>query len=178
MKSWLLSGPMDHWRVGVKNNTWGVEEGKHAVKSCWEKATPGDLLYFYATDPIKSFVGVGIYVGRAVQRIPLWPEEKSLGKTKYTHRIFFKPLVFVDEGMQLLTISPTDIGVTVSASMNAMSFVGDAELRKRIQLEWRIILPSTNDAALRQIKYMKWKMMILSVARFVLGKWVNISLGI
>lgn len=86
MSFWLAIGPPKNWEIGVENQVWAVSP---ANSKSWEKVTPGDTVFFYATAPIKGIVGSGTVARTAVEQHPFWPEERKAGSSLWPFRIHF-----------------------------------------------------------------------------------------
>ena len=171
MRAWLLSGPIEHWRIGVPLRTWGVEADSQPKKGCYDKLTRGDVLYFYSTAGTSALVGVGLVTHWNDRTIPLWPNETSSNRSKYPHRVYYKPLLFVDSKPDYGVIKLTNIRITCAASINAVSTEADQMIRKRVRQQWRISLPATTKDALWTLRCgAVWEKILRPVVRWIDSK--------
>ncbi len=92
MANWLAIGPAENWQIGIKKKTWAVSP---AQQKTWEKLAPGDLVFFYATTPVKGIIGYGRVARTDVDENPFWPEEKRKGHTLWPFRITFSEVTFI-----------------------------------------------------------------------------------
>lgn len=73
MNYWLVVGKPQNWEVAFKSgNIWGLKERQRHL---WEGLNEGDVLLFYATQPVGGIIGHGILRTKFKQNRPLWPQE-------------------------------------------------------------------------------------------------------
>jgi len=89
MTDWLLSGDAENWEKSIAKSIWGVKE---RFKGSWDRLAKGDLLFFYATSPVKGIVGIGKATTKFKQDKPLWKEEIDASKAIWTYRFEFTTL--------------------------------------------------------------------------------------
>lgn len=84
---WVILGPKGSWEVAFQNGgIWGVKELLYPE---WKALDRGDVMFFYATDPVSGIIGVGRFDTKFIQDKPLWPDEVSLRKVLYPYRFQF-----------------------------------------------------------------------------------------
>jgi len=86
MKFWILTGSPESWYLASTDNTWGV---KKRLKSLWKKVSKGDILIFYATDPVSGVIGIGKVKSKSKDETPSTPEELIEKKIIYPYKIKF-----------------------------------------------------------------------------------------
>ncbi|MHA2062683.1 MAG: hypothetical protein ACW963_10395 [Candidatus Sifarchaeia archaeon] len=73
MASWLAVGSPENWETSFNyGNTWGLRQTQ---KGYWDQLSEDDLIFFYATSPVKRVIGYGKISSKFKQDRPLWPEE-------------------------------------------------------------------------------------------------------
>jgi len=73
MNYWLVVGKPQNWEVAFKSgNIWGLKERQRPL---WERLNEGDVLLFYATQPVGGIIGYGVLRTKFKQNRPLWPQE-------------------------------------------------------------------------------------------------------
>jgi hypothetical protein len=87
MKFWVLTGSPGSWFSATSDKTWGVTK---RFKAIWKKVSKGDVLIFYATNPVKGVIGIGKVKKRFKDKTPLVPEELLENKIIYPYKIKFK----------------------------------------------------------------------------------------
>lgn len=92
MSDWLAIGPPDNWKIGIKKKVWAVSP---AQRKSWEQTRPGDVVYFYATAPVKGIIGYGTVARVKVDEKPFWPEEKEKGHTLWPFRLEFSDVTTI-----------------------------------------------------------------------------------
>lgn len=89
---WLVAGPVEHWRFGLRNGIWGASEG---LKRRWgEDPRPGDIFFFYVLNPVKRVVGYGIFRGMGLKKKDkwIWKKEKEERENIYKYVPYFSDL--------------------------------------------------------------------------------------
>lgn len=87
MQVWISVGSIKNWETAISGNIWGVKESQ---KNIWEKLQKGDLLFLYATAPVKGIIGVARIENKIIQDKPLWPEELKRNQVIWKYRFEFK----------------------------------------------------------------------------------------
>lgn len=87
MQVWISTGKPENWETAISGNIWGVNE---SLRHTWEKLQKGDLLFFYATKPIKGIIGVARIENKFKQDRPLWAQELKENKVIWPYRFDFK----------------------------------------------------------------------------------------
>jgi hypothetical protein len=87
MQVWISTGSPENWETAISGNIWGVRE---SLKSIWERLQKGDLLFFYASKPIKGIIGVARIENKFKQDKPLWAQELEENKVIWPYRFDFK----------------------------------------------------------------------------------------
>jgi len=87
MQVWISTGTPENWETAISGNIWGVQE---SLKHTWEKLQKGDLLFFYASKPIKGIIGVARIENKFKQDKPLWAQELKENKVIWPYRFDFK----------------------------------------------------------------------------------------
>jgi len=81
LNSWLVIGIPQNWETALSQPVpiWGLKE---RYKLEFQTLSIGDVLWLYATRPVKGVVGVGAVKDKYVDNVNLvWPEELEKGKT-------------------------------------------------------------------------------------------------
>lgn len=84
---WILCGKPENWNIALKDEIWGLIpkfQGK------WRHLQIGDILFFYATNPVKGVVGLGRVQAKFKQNQPLWPDEVAAKTVLYPFRFEFQ----------------------------------------------------------------------------------------
>ncbi len=89
MGYWLAVGPVENWKIGVKEKIWAVSPSS---SKRWEQIKKGDMVFFYATTPVKGLIGTGIVARTDFSESPFWPQEKQRGESLWPYRILFERL--------------------------------------------------------------------------------------
>jgi len=85
---WIIVGPKKSWEAAFKQNgIWGVKKHRYAQ---WKALDPGDIIFFYSTQPITGVIGVGEVETKFIQDKPLWPDEIHQQKVIYPLRFEFR----------------------------------------------------------------------------------------
>jgi hypothetical protein len=116
MRAWISVGPAEYWETAISGNIWGVREG---LKHTWEKLQKGDLLFFYATVPIKGIIGVAKIENKFKQDKPLWPQELKENKVIWPYRYDFK-VEFALSRAEWETKKIPAIGLPIMAGLNSV----------------------------------------------------------
>jgi hypothetical protein len=125
MANWLAIGPAENWQIGIRKKTWAVSP---AQQKTWEKLASGDLVFFYATAPVKGIIGYGRVAGTGVDESPFWPEEKRKGHTLWPFRIAFSEVTFVSmKDWETKRITPERQGIVFQRALQPAA----AEAAKR-----------------------------------------------
>ncbi len=84
---WIIVGPNESWEAAFRQNgIWGVKKHRYAQ---WKALDPGDIIFFYGTQPITGVIGVGQVETKFIQDKPLWPDEMAAQKVIYPLRFEF-----------------------------------------------------------------------------------------
>lgn len=83
---WVAVGTPDHWQLAVDHGMWGLVPG-HEAK--WLRLHTGAIVFFYATRPVKGFIGYGTVRRTFKQDKPLWPPEVQQSKVIWPLRFEF-----------------------------------------------------------------------------------------
>lgn len=84
---WLAVGAPENWETAFNyGNTWGL---RLTQKFLWEQISENDIIFFYATTPIKRIIGYGKISSKFKQDRPLWPEELRKNKVIWPLRFQF-----------------------------------------------------------------------------------------
>ncbi len=174
MRSWLLSGPMDHWLTAFEQGMWGMEDIPHLV-GFYHQVQPGDLFYFYATSPDQALIGVGIATAKRLSKRPLWKEEHAQGKSIYPHRLLFESLIFLGNNHCLPEIK-IEFRTMTNGAINPLKPEKDRILRERVHDVWNLHLPTSNNkssikVSLRSLR--KW----FFIPNETIGKFTQTRLG-
>lgn len=70
MGFWLLTGSPENWKIGLQHNKWGVIE---FFEKAWERASEGDVLFLYATKPVKGVIGIARIQSKLKEDTRIWP---------------------------------------------------------------------------------------------------------
>jgi len=135
---WLVAGPVEHWRFGLKNGIWGASED---LKRKWGKdPRPGDIFFFYVLSPVKRVVGYGIFKGMGLKKEDkwIWQREKDERKNIYRYVPYFSDLrsvVHPDDPVEEWVRRGIDIGDKCSIMLIRRAFtrVREAECIEKLR---------------------------------------------
>ncbi|MCS6768098.1 MAG: hypothetical protein RMJ59_06050 [Candidatus Nitrosocaldus sp.] len=71
MEFWLLTGKPEHWEIGLQHNKWGLTE---KFKNVWQRVSNGNILFLYATRPVKGIIGIARVQSKLEEYTTIWPE--------------------------------------------------------------------------------------------------------
>jgi len=138
MKVWVSSGPIENWRVALKEGgVWGVNP-KPSLKKRWDRISKGDLVAFYVSTPVSRVVGVGCIKRKDKEDTPLWPAEKRSGKAKWVYRFWFDILYCLEESFwKTKGIPIADLRIARAAGLNLVRERSAAvAFLQRTDVEW------------------------------------------
>lgn len=140
-KVWVLTGDEANWEVAIRDNIWGVREGR--LKSYWNRLQKGDILIFYAKSPTHGVIGIGITENKFRQDKPLWPDEVRENKVIYPYRFEFQAIYYLPvEKWRKDNISIEDLRIGYQAGLNPLSNPDKIkEILLRIKEKWNADLP-------------------------------------
>ena len=125
MQVWISTGTAENWETAILGNIWGVRE---SLKHAWDKLQKGDLLFFYATAPIKGIIGVARIENKFKQDKPLWAQELKENKVIWPYRYDFK----VEFALSRVEWETKKVGVVGLPIMAGLNSVKDAEAIKPV----------------------------------------------
>jgi len=133
MQVWISTGTAENWETAILGNIWGVRE---SLKHAWDKLQKGDLLFFYATAPIKGIIGVARIENKFKQDKPLWAQELKENKVIWPYRYDFK----VEFALSRAEWETKKVGVVGLPIMAGLNSVKDMEaikpLLQKIDAAW------------------------------------------
>lgn len=87
MNYWLIIGAPKNWEEAFqKGNLWGFSQRNEHL---WNTIEEGDVIFFYATDPIGGVLGYGKVKTKFRQTQPLWSAEIEQNRVRWPLRIEF-----------------------------------------------------------------------------------------
>ena len=87
MNYWLIIGSPENWEEAFqKGNIWGFSERQSHT---WNKLKEGDVILFYAKEPIRGVLGYGIVKTKFRQTQPLWSAEIKENRVRWPLRFEF-----------------------------------------------------------------------------------------
>lgn len=133
MQAWISTGTPENWETAISGNIWGVRE---SLKYAWEKLQKGDLLFFYATKPIKGIIGVARIGNKFKQDKPLWKQELKENKVIWPYRYDFK-VEFVLPRVDWETKKVSVTGLPIMAGLNLIKNMNLARsLLQKMDGDW------------------------------------------
>ncbi len=96
MKSWILTGGVENFRIYAERNfdVIGMKEGRRRMAEGFE---PGDEIFFYVSG-LQAFGAVArVRSGMFEDRTPIWPQGKKKKPEAYPWRVEAEPLVVLAE---------------------------------------------------------------------------------
>lgn len=126
---WIIMGPRESWRTAFEQGgIWGV---KHLVYPEWKALEKGDIIFFYATTPIKGVIGVGRVETKFIQDKPLWPDEIAIGKVLYPLRFeFHTDYVLEQDVWTSKRISQSEVPLSIQEMRRGINLLLDRTVQK------------------------------------------------
>ena len=139
---WLIIGKPENWDIALKDEIWGLIP-KFGGK--WKYLQPGDLVFFYVTNPISGIIGLGKVQAKFKQDKPLWPDEISQGTVLYPYRFEFTSEYVLPQDKwkshRIKTHLPTGM-------YSGINIIGDQDLiddiQKEVNQQWNITIDNTS----------------------------------
>jgi predicted RNA-binding protein len=158
LKYWVLSGNTENWETALKDNIWGVREGR--LKKLWEKISIGDSLFFYCLSPIGGIIGFGKCQAKFKQDKPLWSDEIRESKVIYPYRWQFLPAFVLSNSEWRTRRIPLggEIKIGYRAGLNPVKNIEAINiLNAKIKGQWKteVIETSISDFLDKAIKQRK-----------------------
>lgn len=130
--AWVATGTRENWERALENGIWGIDP---ALQRNWKFASSGDLLLFYAKQPVSRFFGAGIIRSKFRQTSPLWKEEVEQNKVIWPFRLELDVIVLLpfhswrDQG-----VVNSDFNLSIHGGLNPVKdFPCAMEVLQRIQ---------------------------------------------
>ena len=120
MQVWISTGTPENWETAISGSIWGVRE---KLKHAWERLQKGDILFFYASAPVKGIIGVGRIENKFKQDKPLWAEELKQNKVIWPYRYDFK-VEFALPRAEWETKRVGVVGFPIMAGLNSVKDIG------------------------------------------------------
>jgi len=126
---WIIMGPKKSWETAFEQGgIWGV---KHLVYPEWKALEKGDIIFFYATTPIKGVIGVGRVETKFIQDKPLWPDEIAIGKVLYPFRFeFHTDYVLEQDVWGSKRISQSEVPLSIQEMRRGINLLLDRTVEK------------------------------------------------
>lgn len=153
---------------------WGVKEIPHLV-GFYNQVQPGDIFYFYATNPEQALIGVGISTEKRHSTRALWKEEQDQGKSIYPHRLLFESLFFIGNDHRKPEIK-MEFQTMTNGSINPLKPEKDLILRQKVHDVWSLSLPTSGNKSSFKISARSLKKWLLSPNEGI-GKFTQTRLG-
>lgn len=120
MAFWLGVGSSKNWETAFNfGNIWGL---RLSQKVLWEQIAEKDVIFFYATAPIKRIIGYGKISSKFKQDKPLWPEELRKNRVIWPLRFQFDVIYrFRKEEWQTSGITHPDLLYRVRSGFQGLS---------------------------------------------------------
>ena len=91
---WLVIGTQENLQTSLKIGVWGLPS---LYNRSLEKMHVGDIILFYAKNPIKGVIGYGVITSKNGESKPIFSEEIELGSVFYPLRISFGSTISLPE---------------------------------------------------------------------------------
>jgi hypothetical protein len=126
---WIITGPKRSWGTAFEQGgIWGV---KHSLYPEWKALEQGDIIFFYATAPIKGIIGVGRVETKFIQDKPLWPDEIAIGKVLYPFRFEFHTDYVLEQNMwHSKRISQSEVPLSIQEMRRGINFLRDMTIER------------------------------------------------
>lgn len=121
---WILVGNEESWKTAFDKFIWGI---KKIFKNRWELVKKDDLLFFYATYPIRGIIGYGIVKEKLIGKNLVWEDEKKEKKIIFPYRILFDRN---KERKEIIKVSPYETSL-----MAGINLIKNERVIKKL-LDW------------------------------------------
>ena len=119
MPHWLAIGPPSNWRIGARKGVWAVSPNQY---KSWGQVSKGDVVYFYATAPVKGLIGYATVSTTAATEKPFWPEEREKGHVLWPYHILLVDVrVLPTETWESKRLSPEREGIVFQRAFQPIS---------------------------------------------------------
>jgi len=126
---WIILGPNKSWETAFEQGgIWGV---KRLLYQEWKALEKGDVIFFYATAPVKGVIGVGRVETKFIQDKPLWPDEIAIGKVLYPFRFEFDTDYVLEKDLWTSRrISQSEVTLSISEMRRGINLLLDRTVEK------------------------------------------------